>query len=411
MKLTSLLVAALVVATLYMLVFQRDSLVAFASRGGEAALVDGAADGPVAAAEASTTGIAVVALRSRAAPVDRAVIIRGETQAVREVDMRAETSGQVVSPPLRAGSAVDEGELLCQIAPGTRVEQLREAEARLVQARAGVPEADARVAEARARLEEAEIADRAASRLIEEGFASQTRAAGARAAVESARAGLQSALLGLEAAGAAIRAGEAAVAAAEMELQRLEIRAPFAGLLETDTAELGSLLQPGALCGTVIQLDPVKLVGFVPETSVDRISVGAAAGGRLTSGREVYGQVTFLSRSADPMTRTFRVEVEVANPGLAISDGQTVEIAVASEGTDAHLLPQSSLTLNDNGQIGVRIVEEGNTVAFAPVSILRDTIDGIWVDGLGEAADVIIVGQEFVTDGVAVAPSFREAAR
>ena len=411
MKLTSLLVAALVVATLYMLVFQRDSLVAFASRGGEAALVDGAADGPIAAAEASTTGIAVVALRSRAAPVDRAVIIRGETQAVREVDMRAETSGQVVSPPLRAGSAVDEGELLCQIAPGTRVEQLREAEARLVQARAGVPEADARVAEARARLEEAEIADRAASRLIEEGFASQTRAAGARAAVESARAGLQSALLGLEAAGAAIRAGEAAVAAAEMELQRLEIRAPFAGLLETDTAELGSLLQPGALCGTVIQLDPVKLVGFVPETSVDRISVGAAAGGRLTSGREVYGQVTFLSRSADPMTRTFRVEVEVANPGLAISDGQTVEIAVASEGTDAHLLPQSSLTLNDNGQIGVRIVEEGNTVAFAPVSILRDTIDGIWVDGLGEAADVIIVGQEFVTDGVAVAPTFRETAR
>jgi membrane fusion protein, multidrug efflux system len=118
--------------------------------------------------------------------------------------------------------------------------------------------------------------------------------------------------------------------------------------------------------------------------------------------------VTFLSRSADPTTRTFRVEVEVPNPDLAIRDGQTVEIAIASDGADAHLLPQSALTLNDQGTLGVRVVTAEETVAFAPVSILRDTTDGVWVDGLGDAASVIIVGQEFVTDGVAVAPTWRE---
>ncbi len=409
MRPVPILLAALVVGALYLLVFQREAVVAFASGGVAAEEV--APPAAASPAETGETGISVVALRSRAAPLDRAVLVRGETEAARAVEVRAETSGQVISTPLRKGASVAAGELLCEIDPGTREVQLVEAEARLLQARAGVPEAEARVTEARARLEEAEIADRAATQLVEGGFASQTRVAGARAGVESARAGVQTALSGLEAAQAAVRAGEAAVAAARNELAKLRITAPFAGLLESDAAEIGSLLQPGALCATVIQLDPVKLVGFVPEMAIDRIAVGAAAGGRLANGGEVMGRVTFLSRAADPETRTFRLEVEVANADLAIRDGQTVEIAIAADGEDAHLLPQSALTLNDEGALGVRLVTAEETVAFAPVSILRDTPDGVWVAGLPEEAAVIVVGQEFVTDGVPVAPTYREAAR
>jgi multidrug efflux system membrane fusion protein len=410
MRPISILLAALVVAALYLLVFQREAVVAFAS-GEPAAEV---AQEPIADANSgeddAAARIGVVALRSRASEIDRAVIVRGETEATREVDVRAETSGQIVSAPLRRGSSVEEGQLLCEIDPGSREVQLIEAEARLLQARAGIPESEARLAEARARLEEAEIADRAATQLVEQGFASQSRVAGARAGVESARANVQSALAGLEAAEAAVRTGEAAVAAARNELDRLRITAPFAGLLESDTAELGSLLQPGALCATVIQLDPMKLVGFVSEVAVDRIEVGAMAGGRLVGGGEVAGRVTFLSRAADPTTRTFRVEIEVPNPDLSLRDGQTVEIAIASDGADAHLLPQSALTLNDEGTLGVRIVTPERTVGFAPVTLLRDTTTGVWVDGLGDEADVIVVGQEFVTDGVAVEPTWREAA-
>nr|WP_276612525.1 HlyD family efflux transporter periplasmic adaptor subunit [Pseudorhodobacter turbinis] len=91
----------------------------------------------------------------------------------------------------------------------------------------------------------------------------------------------------------------------------MTLSAPFDGLLETDTAELGALLQPGSSCATVIQLDPIKMVGFLAETDVDKVSVGAMAQARLASGREAVGRVTFLSRSADPLTRTFRVEVTV----------------------------------------------------------------------------------------------------
>ncbi|NNF92319.1 MAG: efflux RND transporter periplasmic adaptor subunit, partial [Boseongicola sp.] len=95
------------------------------------------------------------------------------------------------------------------------------------------------------------------------------------------------------------------------------------------------------------------------------------------------------------------------NADLAIRDGQTAEIAIQSYGETAHLLPQSSLTLDDGGRLGVRLVQNA-AAAFAPVDVLRDTTDGVWVTGLEPRADVIVVGQEFVTDGVPVSVTYRE---
>lgn len=407
MRLFPILTAIVVVGVLFLLVFQRDTLLSFSGAETEQAepevieaVVDRDEDAPQQA-------VSVVAMRSTATSIDGAVILRGRTEAARQVDMRAETNGQVISDPLRAGATVAEGDLLCRLDPGTRQIALSEAEAGLREAITRLPEAEARLAEARARLAEAEINNNAASRLSEGGFASETRVAQATASVEAARAGVQSAVSGVESARSLIQSAEARVASANNQLDQLEVRAPFGGILETDSAELGSLMQPGALCATIIQLDPMKMVGFVPETMVDRVEVGALAGARLASGREVVGRVTFLSRSADPTTRTFRVDVEVPNTDLSISDGQTAEIGIQADGDIAHLLPQSSLTLNDEGDLGVRLVVD-NTATFAPVQVLRDTIEGIWVGGLDSSVDVIVVGQEFVTDGVPVEATYRE---
>ncbi|WP_297771917.1 efflux RND transporter periplasmic adaptor subunit, partial [uncultured Roseovarius sp.] len=280
--------------------------------------------------------------------------------------------------------------------------------ARLTEAHARVPEAEARAEEARAQLEEARINYNAAQNLVENGFASQTRVASTRAAVSSAQAAVQSATSGLEAAKAGIESARAAVAAAENEIERLTISAPFSGVLETDTAELGSLLQPGALCATVLQLDPITLVGFVSELQVERVQMGAPAQARMASGRSVEGQVTFISRAADDTTRTFRVEIKVPNPELGLRDGETAEITIGAEGKNAHLLPQSALTLNDDGTLGLRIVDAEDKAKFVPVTLLRDTPSGVWLTGLPDEADVIIIGQEFVTDGVSVEPVYQE---
>ena len=420
MKLIPFLTALLVTATLYMVVFERERLMEFAATNpllaeqtADAATTastetSGTAADPVAT-EAADDAVKVFAIHSVSQTIDSAVVLRGQTEAAREVTVAAETSGLVVSEPLRKGSFVEEGDVMCRLDPGTREVSLAEARARLAEAEGRVPEAEAGVTEANARLREAEINVNAAQKLSEEGFASETRLINAEAQLESALAGVQRATSGVTSARAGIQSAQAAVAAAEREIERLAITAPFSGLLETDSAELGTLMQPGAPCATIIQLDQIKLVGFVPESDFSKITVGATAGARLSDGHEVVGQVTFLSRSADELTRTFRVEVTVDNSDLTISDGQTAEIIVAADGRQAHLLAQSTLTLDDEGALGVRTIADDNTVRFMPVTLLRDTAEGVWVADLPERVDIITVGQEFVVDGVRVAPTFQEA--
>lgn len=414
MRIVPILTALVVVTVLFFLVFQREQLMNFAAGPDAPEAAEAVTDTtpqppaePVSATD-DTNGISVIAIRSTAREIDSAVLLRGRTEAARQVALMAETSGLVVSDPLRKGAFVEAGQVMCRLDPGTREATLAEARARLAEAEAAAPQSGARVAEAQARLDEALINLNAADKLSEGGFASETRVASAKAAVEAARAGLVAAESGKASSAAAIQSAQAGVAAATREIERLEITAPFAGHLESDTAELGSLMQPGALCATIVQLDPLKLVGFVSELDVDKVELGVLAGGRLANGEEVAGRVTFLSRAADPVTRTFRVEVEVANPTLSLRDGQTAEILIAAEGRKAHLLPQSALTLNDSGALGVRIVGDGDITGFASVDLLRDTVDGVWVGGLPDEVGVIVRGQDYVSEGVPLAVTWQE---
>lgn len=366
MRIVPVLTAALVLLLSYMFVMERETLYSWAGveaparepveNAGQAGS-DPEVDMPVSDSEDL---FAVVIETVQETDLENGIVLRGRTQAFRQVEVRSETTGQVVSEPRRRGSMVSEGDLLCELDPGTRA---------------------ASVAEAEARLAEAQINFTTTERLSEGGYAAQTRLA-------STEAGL--------------RAAQAGVEAARAELGRLQIFAPFEGLLEANTAETGSLLSAGGLCATVIQLDPILLVGFAAEDQIGRLQVGAPAGARLSSGEDVVGQVTFLARAGDSATRTFRVEVSVPNPDLAIRDGLSADLLVQARATRGHLVPGSALTLDNDGAIGLRLVDDQDVTFFRPVRVLRDTPDGFWVSGLPETARVIVVGQEYVTDDVHV---------
>lgn len=363
MRLVPLLTSAIVALALYVVIMERDALRAFS--GAEAASSQPATAQPEQPAREQPP-VSVVVLRSTARTVESGMVLRGRTEAARKVDVRSETSGLVISEPLRKGARVAAGQVLCELDPGTR---------------------NAQLAEARARLAEAEVNNRAAASLARKGFTSETTAIARRAALESAMA---------------------AVEIAETEIARLRIHAPFSGILENDAAELGSLLQPGGLCATVIDLSMIKLVGFAPENAVARISVGSPARAQLLTGERLVGEVSFVARSADPRTRTYRVEVEVPNPDLSIRDGFTAETVIAFDGEKAHLLPQAALTLDDQGRLGVRTATAAGTAKFMPVELIRDSTDGVWLGGLPESVDVIVVGQEFVEDGRRLDITYRE---
>ena len=366
MRIFSIVSALLVAVALYAFIIERDRVLALLQPA-EGSAVASETTGPAQEeAEAASTDrvVRVIALRSSEQVIESGVVLRGQTEAQRSVDVRSQATGLVVSEPQRKGAFVSTGLLLCELDPGS---------------------SSANLAEAVARLDEARTNERAASRLAEEGFGSEARRNSAQAALEAAAAAVERA----------------------MDAQdRLTMRAPFNGLLESDTAEIGSLLQPGSLCAHIIQLDPINIVGFVPEKDVDLVEVGYQANVRFLSGRTVSGEVTFVSRSADPDTRTFRVEITAANTDLTIRDGSSAEIFIHAQDERAHLLPQSSLTLGDGGRLGVRLAEQGRA-RFYPVSIIRDTVEGAWVAGLPASAEIIIVGHEYVTDGTGVEVSYR----
>ena len=67
-----------------------------------------------------------------------------------------------------------------------------------------------------------------------------------------------------------------------------------------------------------------------------------------------------------------------------------------------HKIPPSILTLQDDGTVGVKAVNEDNIVIFYPTTSVKDTIDGIWVSGLPDKVNLIVTGQEYVAIGESV---------
>ena len=111
------------------------------------------------------------------------------------------------------------------------------------------------------------------------------------------------------------------------------------------------------------------------------------------------GEITFISPSAETSTRTFEIEIEADNSDLSFKSGITTSIMIEGSELLAHKIPPSILTLQDDGTIGVKALDENNTVIFYPIQKVKDTIDGMWVSGLPNEINLIISGQEYVSSG------------
>lgn len=369
MRITSLLLAASIVAgLLYWFHFRHlpDGAVAAVARSNPEFSVAQASDPEDKTADPIETpvrgaddAVPVIVLESTAQTTNSTLVVRGRTEAARDVRVAARTSGSVISAPLRRGAQVTEGQPLCELDAGIRAAELAEAEAALAEAQA---EADA------------------STRLQQKGYAAEMT--------------LKTRLARLEAA-------EARLDRVKWDIDQLIVRAPFNGVLESDTAEFGTFLSTGGVCADVIDLSSVKVAGFVSEREIDLLSVGQETKARLINGIEAVGNISFLSRMADEQTRTFAVEVELPNPEGLIRDGMTAELRIDLPERKGHLVPQSALTLDDDGRMGVRVDVDG-IARFRPIQILSLQPGGVWVGGLAESARIIVVGQEFVRDGRAI---------
>ena len=183
-----------------------------------------------------------------------------------------------------------------------------------------------------------------------------------------------------------------------VELNRTEVKAPFSGFIE-QIVKPGNFLERGQICATIIQLDPITLIAGVPEYDINKVRIGQNVFVELVTGQKINGKLTFVSKSASPDTRTFSVESQIENSDGKVKDGLTAEISIEIDKVMAHKISPSILLLNDEGKLGIRIVNKGKYANFVEIIILEDSEEGLWVTGIPEEVEIIIQGQGFVENG------------
>lgn len=287
----------------------------------------------------------------------RQVIARGRTAVNRQVTLRAEVSGRVVAVPVEKGQSVTPGEMVCELATEDRPQRVREAQSA---------------------VEEADIEYRGALKLKQRGFQSEVAIARAKARLDTAKADLS---------------------LKQMNLANTKIIAPFAGFIDTRPVEVGDYMDRNHICAELVETNPLKVVARLSEREVVRVSVGRPAQVTLSTGEKVRGEVIYLSQLADPVTRTYNMEILLPNPDHRLRAGVASQVLVAADELQAHRIPASLLALGDSGEVGVKVLDDDNSVRFSPVTLVGDDSEGVWVTGLPPRVQLITVGQEYVSIG------------
>ena len=183
-----------------------------------------------------------------------------------------------------------------------------------------------------------------------------------------------------------------------VELNRTEVKAPFSGFIEK-IVKPGNLLNRGETCAVIIELDPITFIAEVPEAEIQQVIKGQKVLIELVTGESISSNLSFVSKSATPSTRSFRVEAQIKNSSGLIRDGITGTMHIITNEILAHKISPSILLLSDDGIIGIRAVDNDNAVQFIPIKIIEDTQDGVWVTGIPNLTKIIVLGQGFVENG------------
>ncbi|MDH5456765.1 MAG: efflux RND transporter periplasmic adaptor subunit, partial [Gammaproteobacteria bacterium] len=290
----------------------------------------------------------------------RTIVVNGKTSPARIVNLSAETDGRVVFVAAQRGASLNAGDLIVRL-------DERDRSARLAQAKATV------------RQREVEFAAR--ERLKSESYVSEAQLQEALALLETARAELTR---------------------AELDLEYMAIRAPFAGALQARSVEVGDFVKRGDPIATYVDNRTLIVGADLSEFDAGFVDVGDSAEAQLATGETVRGRIRYVAPVADEATRTFAVELEVDNAHGKLRAGGTAELRIPAEAVMAHRVSPSLLTLDDAGNVGVKIVNDRGEVEFIVADIALSSHDGVWLTGLPTMATIITVGQGYVTSGTTV---------
>jgi len=314
-------------------------------------------EAPEEAEPAATELSRVQARESRAESHQPRLPIQGQVQAWQQVEILARVGGEVLALPIRQGTVVEKGTVLLALDPEDR---------------------QARVAQLEADLQRAEAEVQASERLRERDLTSQLEQLGALAEQARVRAELD---------------------AAELALRNTSPRAPFDGTFDRRFVEEGDYVQPGQSLVRFVDISRLRVSAQVSQQDVHKLEVGFPAVITLQDNSELEGELVYIAAVADPGTRSYYVEIEADNPDLRRIAGGSAAIRIQLPEVQAHRLSPSLLSLDGDGRMVVRYVDDEKKVREQPVRLLSASRDGAWVDGLPEQINLITQGAGFVAPG------------
>jgi membrane fusion protein, multidrug efflux system len=295
---------------------------------------------------------------------DHAVSIRisGLTEADKRVALATRTGGIITELTVKQGDAVKSGDVILSLDAEDKKSMVQTAEQTLAQRKSEMGSSEA-------------LAKRGnlAKRALDE---ARTALVTAQSQLETARA----------------------------ELTRLQVIAPFNGVLDKVDVQNGSSVQQGAPVATLLSLDPIIAVGEISERSLASVRIGGKAQVRLVDGRTKEGTIRYISKEASAQTRTYPVEVAIENADNSIPAGMTTEVMLWAEPVKAVQVPRSVITLSSEGDFGVRGIDKDNKTFFLPVNLIDDATNALVLTGVPDGTRVIVAGQDLVADGEVVNP-------
>ena len=187
----------------------------------------------------------------------------------------------------------------------------------------------------------------------------------------------------------------------QVELNNTKILIPFDSTIEDSFIELGDYVKKGDKIAKIVDLDPIFVKVNVTENVINNLKLNQATS-IIIADKSYEGLISYISKTSDPLTRNFRVEIKINNKKKQIISGLSSEVRINLSKEDAYFIPSSLISLDDQGKIGIKVVQE-KKVLFLTIDIISDTGNGYWVNSNSknnlEDYMLITQGHEYVIEG------------
>ena len=339
--------------------------------------------------------------------IDQSIELQGQTTHNKKINVKSQTTGNIIEINFKRGNKVSKDDDLIKISMENRLELLNSAKKDLERLRKELVLNEKNkknlLSQNKELIKLYEIEYASAKQLIDKGLSSKSKLslasfnlANAKADQEDIKIKYESQLSNIESQIASVKSRLKNI---ELDIGNTSILAPFDGIISDKIIEVSEYITPGNILFTIIDLNPIKVQGYLSEFDVNKVQVGTKAIIENSNGIEKTGKISFISPSAETSTRTFEITIQANNSDLSFKSGITTKITIAGSELKAHKIPPSILTLLDDGTVGVKALDNDNIVIFYPTTTVKDTIDGMWVSGLPDNVALIITGQEYVNIG------------